>query len=227
MLVDRAVKGVLFDLDGTLVDSVPDLAQSVNYAMHQLGRPLHPVDLVRQWVGNGMDRLLHRALTETDGGDADAELHAVAKRHFSTWYGQHFADQSRLYAGVLDILDTLQGRDVKLGCVTNKPIGFTLPLLKQLGIHHYFAAVVGGDSTPAVKPDPLPILHCCELLDLSPEQCLMVGDSINDFLAGSRAEAATIMVDYGYNQGIDLSTLDCSGVISHLNELHSIGKQHC
>ncbi len=223
-MIDRPVKGVLFDLDGTLVDSVPDLAQSVNYAMRQLDRPQHTVEQVRQWVGNGMDRLLHRALTNSVEDDADADLHAVAKRHFSTWYGQHFADQSRLYAGVVDTLDTLQNRGVKLGCVTNKPIGFTLPLLKQLGIHHYFSAVVGGDSTPAVKPDPLPILHCCELLDLSPEQCLMVGDSINDFLAGSRAGAATIMVDYGYNQGIDLSTLDCSSVISHLSELHSIGK---
>ena len=213
------INTLLFDLDGTLVDSVPDLASSVNVALQTIGHQPQPEAKIRQWVGNGVDRLLHRAITGDPAATADAQLHDQAKQSFNLCYSNHFADQSRLYSGVLEGLSRLHGRGFKFGCVTNKPIQFTTPLLEKLGISDYFQTTVGGDSTPARKPDPLPLLHALEQLDATPAEAVMVGDSINDFEAGQGAGTATIMVDWGYHQGVDLAGLGANALISQFKQL--------
>ncbi|MBL4622766.1 MAG: phosphoglycolate phosphatase [Immundisolibacteraceae bacterium] len=213
------INTLLFDLDGTLVDSVPDLASSINVALQAIDHPQQSESQIRQWVGNGVDRLLDRAITGDPDGFADPDLHHQAKQSFNRCYGEHFADQSQLYSGVLAGLSSLHSRGFKFGCVTNKPIQFTTPLLEKLGISEYFQITVGGDSTSARKPDPVPLLHALEQLSATPAQAVMIGDSINDFEAGQRAGMATIMVDWGYHQGVDLSALAADGLISRFSQL--------
>ena len=213
------INTLLFDLDGTLVDSVPDLASSINIALQAVDHPQQPETKIRQWVGNGVDRLLHRAISGDSEGIANPSVHSQAKQAFNHWYGNHFADQSLLYSGVSEGLAQLQGRGFKIGCVTNKPIEFTTPLLEKLDIGHYFQSVVGGDSTRARKPDPLPLKHALQLLDAESTHAVMIGDSINDFEAGQRAGMATIMVDWGYHQGVDLPALTADALISQFEQL--------
>lgn len=213
------INTLLFDLDGTLVDSVPDLAASVNFALGTIDHPSREQAEIRQWVGNGVDRLLHRAITASSDGVADAQLHQRAVQGFEFWYRDHYADQSRLYEGVTELLAALQLRGFKMACVTNKPHPFTLPLLTKFAIDHYFQAVIGGDSTATRKPDPLPLLTALDQLDSTANESVMIGDSINDFLAGQRSGMATIMVSWGYSQGIDLDNLGADGLVQQIGQL--------
>jgi phosphoglycolate phosphatase len=213
------INTLLFDLDGTLVDSVPDLAASVNIALQRVNQPLCSESEVRKWVGNGVDRLLHRALTRQHDGCAECALHQRAKLEFERWYGAHLADQSQLYENVAEVLSALNRRGFKLGCVTNKPEQFTRPILKKFGIDRFFQSVIGGDSTRARKPDPVPLLTAMQQLGSTPAETLMVGDSVNDFEAGQRANLATVLVSWGYRQGVDLAALKSDALIDQFSSL--------
>ena len=213
------INTLLFDLDGTLVDSVPDLTDAVNSALQQINQPQRSESEVRKWVGNGVDRLLHRALTGQHNGCANDTLHQQAKLEFNRWYGTHFANQSQLYESVAEVLSTLHSRGFKLGCVTNKPEQFTQSILEKLGIDRFFQSVIGGDSTRSRKPDPLPLLTALEQLGSTPAEAIMIGDSINDFEAGQRAGLATVMVSWGYHQGVDLAALEADAMIDQFFSL--------
>ncbi|QTR51801.1 phosphoglycolate phosphatase [Candidatus Thiothrix anitrata] len=216
-------KMVLIDVDGTLVDSVPDLTFCVDEMMQQLDMPVRGEAAVRQWVGNGVQRLTERALTNDLDGHPDAELFARAMPIFMELYAENTSKRSRLYDGVLEGLDFLQSCEgLKIGCVTNKAEQFTLPLLTDLGIVDRFEIIISGDSLPEKKPHPLPLLHAAEKLGVKPEDSVMIGDSKSDVKAARAAGFQIICMTYGYNHGEDIRNYSPDAVIDSMAELASL-----
>jgi len=215
-------KMILIDLDGTMVDSVPDLAFCVDRMMERLGRAPWGEDRVRDWVGNGVERLVRRALTgELDGEPEDSEYER-AYPLFLELYADNTAERSRLYAGVREGLETLRAAGYPLGCVTNKAAQFTEPLLAHLGVRDFFRLVVSGDRLPEKKPHPEPLLFAARHFGVAPEDALMVGDSISDVKAARAAGFAIVCVSYGYNHGRDIREARPDAVIDALTELPSL-----
>jgi phosphoglycolate phosphatase len=159
---------ILIDVDGTLVDSVPDLAFCVDVMMERLGRTPHGEAAVRNWVGNGVERLVRRALIGQLDGEPDEADFERALPIFLELYRENTSGRSFLYPGIREGLDYLEGAGYALGCVTNKAAQFTEPLLRDLGVHHYFGIVISGDTLPRKKPDPLPLLHAAEHFGVDP-----------------------------------------------------------
>lgn len=216
-------KMVLIDVDGTLVDSVPDLAFCVDEMMKQLDMPVRGEAAVRQWVGNGVQRLTERALTNDLDGYPDAELFARAMPIFMELYAENTSKRSRLYDGVLEGLDFLQSCEgLKIGCVTNKAAQFTLPLLTDLGIVDRFEIIISGDTLAEKKPHPLPLLHAAEALGVKPEDSVMIGDSKSDVKAARAAGFHIICMTYGYNHGEDIRHYAPDAVIDSMVELRNL-----
>jgi len=221
----RKPKLVLIDLDGTLVDSVPDLGWAVDRTMEQLGLPVHGEDHVRHWVGNGVERLVKRALTGELYAEPDADLYARAYPVFYKFYEECNGKYSRLFPGVAEGLAELAAQGYALGCVTNKAEAFTLPLLRGLGVLDWFGVVVSGDTTPLKKPRPEPLLHAAKFFAVAAEDALMVGDSMHDVEAARNAGFQVVCVPYGYNHGVDIREARPDAVIdslAHLPELFSV-----
>ncbi len=218
----RKPKLVLIDLDGTLVDSVPDLAFCIDEMMKALGKPVWGIDKVRTWVGNGVDRLVMRALTDTLWDDPSEEAFAEAQPIFMKLYADNTSGRSHLYDGVVEGLDYLKTSGFKVGCVTNKAEAFTVPLLKDMGIFDKFEIVVSGDTTPKKKPDPMPLLYAAEKLAELPDDCLMIGDSMHDVKAARNAGFQVVCVPYGYNHGHDIREAEPDLVIDSLAELKNL-----
>lgn len=213
---------VLIDVDGTLVDSVPDLAYCVDEMMKQLDMPLRGEERVRQWVGNGVERLVRRALINQLDGEPDEALFQKALPIFEELYRENTSKRSCLYPGVKEALDFLRTTNVRLGCVTNKAAQFTLPLLKDLGISDYFELVVCGDTLPKKKPDPLPLLHAAEKLGATPSESLMLGDSQSDVKAARAAGFNIVCMSYGYNHGEDIRNYNPDAVVDSMDEIKSV-----
>ena len=210
---------VLIDLDGTLVDSVPDLAFCVDAMMQQVGLSAHGEDKVRTWVGNGVERLVKRALTESMDAEPEAVLFDKAYPVFLDLYEENTSKRSLVYPGVLTGLDWLKQQDLALGCVTNKAEQFTLPLLKNLGLADYFSLVVCGDTLTKKKPDPMPLLHAASHFGVAAESSLLLGDSISDVKAARAADFSVICVSYGYNHGKDIRDASPDAVIDSFEAL--------
>ncbi len=213
---------VLIDLDGTLVDSVPDLTFCVDEMMKELGMPVCGEARVRTWVGNGVERLVRRALTDSLVGEPDEELFQRAYPIFLRLYAENTSGRSRLYPGVREGLDYLRESGFKLGCVTNKAEQFTLPLLEAMGIRDYFAIVVSGDSLQEKKPHPLPLLHAAEFFGVEPANALMLGDSMSDVKAARAAGFNVVCMSYGYNHGIDIREANPDAVLDSMAELGTL-----
>lgn len=215
-------KMILIDLDGTLVDSVPDLAFCVDAMMQRLGRPACGEAAVRNWVGNGVQRLVRRALTgELDGEPSDAD-YDQAYPLFLECYRGNTSLRSTVYPGVREGLDFLTAAGYRLGCVTNKHSEFTEPLLRDFGLREHFSIVISGDSLPEKKPHPLPLLHAAEHFGVDPAEALMVGDSISDVRAARAAGFAIVCLSYGYNHGGDIRDAEPDAVIDSLLELKGL-----
>jgi phosphoglycolate phosphatase len=213
---------ILIDVDGTLVDSVPDLAYCVDELMKALGRPVHGEAKVRNWVGNGVERLVRRALIgQLDGEPPDAD-YARAYPIFLELYADNTSKRSRLYPGIREGIDWLKSQGYLLGCVTNKAAQFTLPLLQDLGVRDDFAIVVSGDTLPVKKPDPAPLLHAAQHFGVTPAESLMVGDSVSDVKAARAAAFQIVCMSYGYNHGVDIRTAHPDAVIDSLVELRAL-----
>lgn len=216
-------KMVLIDVDGTLVDSVPDLTFCVDAMMQQLDMPVRGEAAVRQWVGNGVQRLVERALTNDLDGMPEPALFERAMPIFMDLYAENTSKRSRLYAGVVEGLDFLQRcRGLKIGCVTNKAAQFTHPLLKDLGIFDRFEIIISGDTLPEKKPHPLPLLHAAEALGVKPEDALMIGDSKSDVKAARAAGFQIICMTYGYNHGEDIRNYHPDAVIDSMAEFSNL-----
>lgn len=215
-------KMILIDVDGTLVDSVPDLAYCVDEMMKQLGMPTHGEAKVRNWVGNGVERLTRRALIGQLNGEPDEALFDKAYPIFLDLYAKNTSQRSVLYPGVREGLDYLKSAGYKLGCVTNKAALFTIPLLKDLGVHDDFENIVCGDTLPEKKPHPMPLLHSAEVMGVKPEESLMVGDSMSDVKAARAAGFQIICMSYGYNHGEDIRDSNPDAVIDSMAELKNL-----
>jgi phosphoglycolate phosphatase len=218
----RKPEMILIDVDGTLVDSVPDLAYCVDEMLKALDMPARGEDRVRLWVGNGVERLVERALTDDLDGYPDEELKARAYPIFLDLYAKNTCVRSHLYPGVREGLAYLKAAGYKLGSVTNKAEAFTVPLLKQLGIYDDFAIVISGDTLPKKKPDPLPLLHAAEFFGVSPQQSMMLGDSVSDVKAARAAGFQITCMTYGYNHGDNIADANPDGLIDSMAELESL-----
>lgn len=213
---------IQFDLDGTLIDSVPQLAQAVNRMRVQLGFGEAGEQAVRHWVGNGADMLVRRALADALGTEPGDELRRAARTAFDVAYDQ-VADQGLVfYPGVLDTLAVLRRAGKRLAIVTNKPYRFVPAILAAAGLSEQFELVLGGDSLPEKKPSPAPLLHVCRQLDVDPARTLMVGDSENDVLAAQAAGMAVVGLTYGYNYGRDIADSGPNWVLSDFAALADI-----
>jgi phosphoglycolate phosphatase len=213
-----AVKMVMIDLDGTLIDSAPDLAASANRMLQSLGMPTYEQAQVAQWIGNGVSRLVKRALTGEMNAEPDAGLYERGYAVFLEAYAELVSDQSRPYPGVVEGLEKLQAAGFQLACITNKAEAFTLPLLKDLGLDKYFKLIISGDTLAKKKPDPLPLLHACKHFGITPDHGVLIGDSINDTQAARNAGMPVILVPYGYNRGQDVRELEPEAVIPSLEQ---------
>lgn len=204
---------VLFDLDGTLLDTIPDLASACNAMRIDLGLPALPEERIATFVGKGSENLVRRALTDLPNPPADyTQALESFYYHYQLCNGQH----SRLYPGVLEGLDDFKSQGLRLAVVTNKPEQFARPLLEQTGLASYFELIVGGDTCPRKKPDPMPFVYACEQMNLAPEQSLVVGDSMNDAQAARAANIPVLLVPYGYNEGMDVQSLDSDGIVASI-----------
>lgn len=215
-------KLILIDVDGTLVDSVPDLAYCVNEMLKQLGMPERSEADIRNWVGNGVERLTRRALIGQLDGEPDEELFRKAYPLFLDLYAENTSKRSKLYPGISEGLGRLRDAGYVLGSVTNKASQFTIPLLKDLGIHDDFAVIVAGDTLEKKKPDPAPLLYAAERMGVQPAECLMVGDSVNDVTAARAAGFQIVCMPYGYNHGDDIRDANPDAVIDSLAQLDTL-----
>ncbi|MFZ5757233.1 MAG: phosphoglycolate phosphatase [Pseudomonadota bacterium] len=214
------MKAVLFDLDGTLVDSVPDIAVAVDGMLKQLGRAPAGEARVRGWVGNGGRMLVRRALAGNVTGVADDDPQlASAMDIFFACYDASNGRASRLYDGVTDALEELSVRGLPMAVITNKPHRYIEPLFDALGITRHFRILIGGDTLPVKKPDPAPLLLACRELGIAPADALMVGDSRNDIEAARAAGCPVVAVDYGYNYGRPIADDGPDRVIGNLLQL--------
>ncbi|CAK0747555.1 Phosphoglycolate phosphatase [Gammaproteobacteria bacterium] len=210
---------VVFDLDGTLVDTAPDLSRCLEKVLSQLGLPLREEAEVQEWIGNGIERLLHRAVTGHMNGQACPDLHAKAWQLFAECYDANINTYSRVYKGAREAIVTLRAANIPLACITNKISRFAFPLLRSLGLMDCFDLVLAGDSLPKKKPDPEPLLHAARHFQVSPDRCWMVGDSMNDVIAGRAAGFHVVCVSYGYNHGEDIRLASPDAVVDSLANL--------
>lgn len=197
------IRAVLFDLDGTLVDSLEDLTAAVNHIRSAFSHPPLAADAVRLKIGKGARNLVQQTLPGTTDADIDRALNL-----FLEFNRQHIADRSRLYPGIADLLRDVSARNIKLAVISNKNEDLSSLILQALGINDLFETVCGGDSYPERKPSPLPLLKVAEILGVAPHECIMVGDSINDIQAAQRANIASIACTWGYGSTEELTGAD-------------------
>ncbi len=213
---------ILFDLDGTLVDSVGDLAWCGNEMLRALDMPLHDPQAARDWVGNGLERLVKRVLTGDMNAEPDEALFRTGLDLFNRFYTDHASDHSLLYPGAIEALEHLASLEMNLACVTNKPEPFTSSLIAAMGLTKYFSLVVAGNTTARIKPDPMPLHYAADHFTLAYDKCLMVGDSSNDVKAARAAGFNIVCVPYGYNHGNDIRDSNPDLVVENLIELNEM-----
>ena len=211
-------RAILFDLDGTLIDSAPDLGDALNFALNRLGLPTYDLETIRSWIGNGARELVRRGIAGSfEAKDVDEKLLQEALELFFAHYEHNLCRKTRCYDEVPSTLQELS--HFRLAIVTNKPLRFVAPILEELGIDHHFDLILGGDSLEVKKPHPQPLLHACKQLGVAPKDAVMVGDSINDIQAARSAKIESIAVRWGYNGG---RPLDADHLIDRFSELKEL-----
>ncbi len=207
-------KAILFDLDGTLVDSIPDIAHSTNSTLMALGLEPLSQDLISTFVGKGTDHLVALSLQHATASQASAQLIERAQGIFAQHYQTRTQSSlARVFPGVIEGLRLFQKAGCQLALVTNKPIQYVPDLLQQMRLDAFFDLLVGGDSCAQKKPHPMPFLYACEQLKVDPSEALVIGDSSNDSLAAQQAGIDVLLVPYGYNEGKKVQDLNCDGIV--------------
>ena len=214
----------MIDLDGTLLDTVPDLAAAADRMLAALGLPARTQAEVRSFIGKGIPNLVRRCLQASAGAARAEALQAEALALYHDFYFEESGRRTTVYPGVLEGLEQFLAMGLRLACVTNKAARFTLPLLEQKGLEPYFELVVSGDTLSRKKPDPMQLTYICAAFALAPEKVLLIGDSANDALAARAAGCPALCVSYGYNEGGDVRNLDCDAIVESLSEAANILK---
>lgn len=210
---------VVFDLDGTLIDSAPDLARAVDKTLIERDLAGAGLDKVRHWVGNGSYELIERALTDALSKPPSGAMLDAAHARFLAVYAAAPCERTRLYEGARAGLESLRQRGIVCALVTNKPIDFLPPILARFDLAPFFALTLGGDSLKEKKPHPAPLLHVADKTGVAPARALMVGDSRHDMQAGKAAGFRTLAVTYGYNHGEPIADSQPDYVVDSLARL--------
>ncbi|WP_050462776.1 phosphoglycolate phosphatase [Herbaspirillum autotrophicum] len=212
------IKAAIIDLDGTMLDTAPDFHVAVNRMRADLGLTPLAMQTIVDFVGKGTENLMRRVLA-VDYDEQEVEQHfAQALESYQYHYPLINGDYSTLYPGVIDGLNAMKQKGLRLACVTNKPLAFALPLLEKKGLRSYFEIVYGGDSLPQKKPHPAPLLQVCKDFDLQPARVVAIGDSSNDAQAARAAGCRVLNVPYGYNHGEPIHDVDSDGIVQTLLE---------
>jgi phosphoglycolate phosphatase len=211
------IKAVLLDLDGTLLDTAPDLAAAANAMLAEHGLEPLPARVVRDFIGRGIPHLVERCLQAAGESLPCARLES-ALRSFGAHYRRLNGLESAAFPGVADALDRMRAARLRLACVTNKAAAFTAPLLEKSGLAPFFDTVVTSDQVGRRKPHPEPFLHACRELDVAPAAAAVIGDSANDAEGARAAGCRVLLVSYGYSEGRDVRSFDCDGVVATLGE---------
>ena len=224
MQIHKPIKAILIDLDGTLADSAPDLTAALNVSLNNLALPAYTLEQTRHWIGNGLDQLLNRAITNDFDGQADEHLLSQAREGFFAAYSEINGVETELYPGVREALIRFNQEQILLACVTNKSRRYTLQLLDKLDIIELFDFIIAGDDVTHKKPAPDSINEVLNEFSINADECLMIGDSDNDVYAGNRANVEVLAVSYGYAQGVDLTQLSILGMIDSINDIELINQ---
>jgi phosphoglycolate phosphatase len=226
MSVLAGVRAAIIDLDGTMLDTIPDFHVALNGMRAELGLGPITQQQIALMVGKGSENLVRAVLAlDWDAARAQAAFEPAMQayqRHYLSINGQH----STLFPDVVAGLEAMRADGLRLACVTNKPIAFTVPLLKLKGLEHFFEVVYGGDSLPRKKPDPLPLQTVCADFDLPPSAVVAIGDSSNDAQAARAAGCPVLSVPYGYNHGESIHDIDSDGIVATLLEAASLIRSH-
>ena len=214
------VSGIAFDLDGTLVDTLPDLAHAANKMLEQLGFPSVSMSEFSNYIGHGVDGLINGLLKKflknfSEHNTHTLEAHAIFKKEYRLCVPRF----SKVYSGVYDALDILKGYQVKLFCVTNKPYEYTRIILRDLALEKYFDLVLAGDTLDRKKPDPLPLNHLSRVFGLPIKRLLMVGDSIVDIKTAREAGCPVFCVSYGYHGQNEIDSLGADAIIDSVRDI--------
>ena len=212
-------RAILCDLDGTLLDTVADIAVAVNTTLRDLGRAPISTEAVATYVGQGVDILLHRALSGDLDGRVDTDLLQRARTRFDPVYSATNGRNARIYPGVEDALARFAALGLRLACVTNKPQRAAEAILEQFDLARRFACVIGGDALPQRKPAPEPFWRAADFLSVPRNDCLVLGDSAIDAKGARAAGMRVVLVDYGYTEGRPIVEIDCDAVVSSFGEL--------
>jgi phosphoglycolate phosphatase len=216
----RRIEAAIIDVDGTLVDTAPDLAEAANRMLRDTGLPPRSIGEVTAFIGKGIPNLVARCLGESVAADAPALAAALAR--FEHHYNEVSGKFSLVFPGVREGLVALRAQGLRCACITNKAAQFTVPLLEQLGLAADFELVLSGDTLAKKKPDPLPLLFACERFGVAPASALMIGDSPNDTRAARAAGCPVVCVPYGYREGLEVRDLDCDAIVSTLVDAASL-----
>ena len=210
------VRAVAFDLDGTLLDTLPDLADAGNAMLVELDRPTVSEAVVRSFIGDGIERLVKRLLEGRRDGEPPQDLFRRAHESFERHYRAGLDRRTRIYPGVVEGLVAFASAGLKLACVTNKAEAFTRPLLAAHGLDRHLDLVIGGDTLLRKKPDPLPLRHCASEFGIDTHALLMVGDSANDVLAARAAGCPVVCVAYGYTGDGHVRSLGADAIVENV-----------
>jgi phosphoglycolate phosphatase len=212
----KAYSGYLFDLDGTLVDTAPDINAALNHALTNHGYPTVDEALTRHWVGHGAKMLITQAIAQHRLAENGLQKLVAA---FIGYYEQHIADFSQPYPHVREVLETLKQRGAQLAVVTNKLARLSTPLLDALDLSNCFTTIVCGDTAESAKPAADPALHACRILGIASEAALFVGDSDTDVKCARAAGCPVVVMRDGYNHGTPASELGADAVIESFYDL--------
>lgn len=221
---------IVWDLDGTLVDSAPDLAMALNTVLDKRGFFTLPLDEVRKMIGNGVPKLVERGFNAVGIRPEPAQLEELIAM-FVKEYRKCATDNTRPYPGVAEVLRELHDMNIPMGVCTNKPEGFTRQILEGLDLSGFFSSVIGGDSTHAKKPDPEPVLACLRGLVAEPEYSFMIGDSVHDVHAARAAGVTIAVVPWGYRSapvdelGADFVLHDLAVLPRQIREVERVQQQ--
>jgi len=226
MPLARGIAAVMIDLDGTLLDTVPDLTAAAERMLAALGLSARTQEEIRSFIGKGIPNLVRRCLQASAGAARVEALQAEALALYHDFYFEESGRRSAVYPGVLEGLAQFRAMRLRLACVTNKAARFTLPLLAQTGLAPYFELVVSGDTLARKKPDPMQLAHICAAFALAPEKVLLIGDSANDTLAARASGCPVLCVSYGYSEGGDVHSLHCDAIVDSLSEAANLIEGH-